>query len=151
MRRYIGLGMIAASVLLFALTAWLLLRPGAPGSADDPVQPAAITPDFARLALQPAAQAPTPTRLAIAPTAGNPASAATAVMPTPLQDQVARIAPVELQRRLNGPNPPLVWELRTPDRYAAGHIAGSRLVQLHEVAALAQDLDRRQAIVTSCD
>jgi 3-mercaptopyruvate sulfurtransferase SseA len=98
-----------------------------------------------------AAQVAPPTKLAIMPTVAGPAVATAAAQPASAQVEVKRITPAELQKRLAEPNPPLVWELRSPDRYEQGHIPGSQLIAVTEVAALAEKLDRSQAIVTSCD
>jgi rhodanese-related sulfurtransferase len=65
-------------------------------------------------------------------------------------DDVRRISVQELSNRLQGSNPPLVWEYRTADAYAQGHLPGSRWVQIEETATLAKNLDRKQPIVTLC-
>ncbi|MCX6030548.1 MAG: hypothetical protein NT169_14775 [Chloroflexi bacterium] len=65
-------------------------------------------------------------------------------------DDVRRISVQELSNRLQGPNPPLVWDFRTADSYVQGHLPNSRLVQLEEIATLAKTLDRKQPIVTLC-
>jgi hypothetical protein len=70
--------------------------------------------------------------------------------PTPTIDQVRRITVQDLHRRLQVANPPLVWELRSAEVFAAGHILGSRSVQFSEVPALAQSLDRKQALIILC-
>jgi hypothetical protein len=143
---------MAVSLLFVALAAWLLLRPGSPGTGAAAEQPRAITPDFTRLAVpEPGAQAAPPTKLAIAPTVAEPTVPAATAQPIPGVVVVKRITPADLQRRLGEPNPPLVWELRSPEAYNKQHIPGSKLVKLNEVTALAQNLDRSQAIVTNCD
>jgi hypothetical protein len=63
---------------------------------------------------------------------------------------VRRISVEELNARLQSSNPPLVWDFRTAESYAEGHVPNSRLVQLSEVSDLAQSLDRQQPIVTLC-
>ncbi len=151
MRRSVGVLMLAAGLVVVALGIWLLLRPGASGAANISAQPVVITPNFTRLTSQPVAQAAPPTRLAIAPAAPDPAMATAVVKPASPQAEVPRISPVELQRRLGESNPPLVWEIRTADQYEKQHIPGSQLVKLGEITAMAQNLDRGQAIVTSCD
>ena len=145
MRKPIGLAMMGASLLLIVLAAC------ASGSGAAQEAAPAITPNFTRLA-GPAPAAP-PTLVAgpvaAAPTARSVVAATAA--PVVSTDQVKRITPAGLQKRLAESNPPLVWELRSPDRYEQGHIPGSQLVGVREVAALAEKLDRGQAIVTSCD
>ena len=145
MRRTIGLVMIAASLLLLTLAAC------ASGSGAAQEAAPAITPNFTRLA-GPGPAAPPTLRagpVAAAPTARSVVAAA--AVPTVAVDQIQRITPAELQKRLAEPNPPLVWELRSPDRYEQGHIPGSQLVAVTEVTALAEKLDRSQAIITNCD
>lgn len=145
MRKLIGLAMMGASLLLIVLGVWLLLRPDSPTMSAAPTQSVAVTPNFTRVTLpESATQAAPPTKLTIAPTVAEPTVQS-------IPGVVKRITPAELQKRLAEPNPPLVWELRSPDRYAQGHIPGSQLVVSTEVAALAEKLDRGQAIVTSCD
>jgi hypothetical protein len=148
MRKPIAVTMIAASLVLVILAAWLLLHPGTPGNGTATIQSAVITPDLASLAIpNPAAAAAQPTQSTIASTSAG----AAAVSPAAAQADVKRISPAELQARLNGPNPPLVWELRSIDSYEKQHIAGSKLVKLSEVVEAAQAMDREQAIVTNCD
>jgi len=96
------------------------------------------------LQLAPAASAP----VAVAPASGNSQQVASG--PTPAIENVRRISVGELHGKLKGPNPPLVWDLRSAEAYAQGHIPGARLVQFSELPTLSQGLDRKQAIVTLC-
>ena len=151
MRKSIPVAMIIGSVVLLALAVWLLLRPSAGRSGADSTQPP-ITPDLARLAVpEPATQTPQSRALAATLRPAAPAAVSPVAQGAPAADGVKRILPEELKRRLEGANPPLVWELRSPDRYEKEHIAGSKLVKLPEVKALAEGLDRSQAIITNCD
>lgn len=70
--------------------------------------------------------------------------------PTPSIAEVRRINPQEINARLRGANPPQVWEIRSAESYALQHIPGSQLVQMADIPALAQKLDRKQAIITLC-
>jgi hypothetical protein len=96
--------------------------------------------------------------LQLAPAASAPAAVATvsgggqqvASGPTPSIADVRRISVGELHGKLQGPNPPLVWDIRSAEAYAQGHIPGARLVQFSELPTLSQGLDRKQAIVTLC-
>ena len=101
--------------------------------------------------------------LQLAPAAGAPAAVAqmpgaTAIGggqqatsgPTPSIADVRRISVGELHGKLQRPNPPLVWDIRSAEAYAQGHIPGARLVQFSEIPTLVQGLDRKQAIVTLC-
>jgi hypothetical protein len=99
---------------------------------------------FGVLQLSPTASAPA----AVAPTVGGGQPALSG--PTPAIADVRRISVGDLHAKLQGPNPPLVWDLRSADAYAQQHIPGARLVQFSELPALAQDLDRKQAIITLC-
>ena len=96
--------------------------------------------------------------LQLAPTASAPAAVApasdggqqAASGPTPSIADVRRISVGELHGKLQRPNPPLVWDFRSAEAYAQGHIPGARLVQFSELPTLIQGLDRKQAIVTLC-
>lgn len=70
--------------------------------------------------------------------------------PTPTIGEVRRISVQELNTKLRSPNPPVVWELRSVEAFAGGHIPGSQPVQFADIPALAQKLDRKKAIVTLC-
>jgi hypothetical protein len=85
---------------------------------------------------------------AVEPTANGSRQAAPG--PTPSVADVRRISVRDLHAKLQGPNPPLVWDLRSAESYAQQHVPGARLVQITEILALAQDIDREQAIVTLC-
>jgi 3-mercaptopyruvate sulfurtransferase SseA len=69
---------------------------------------------------------------------------------TPSVADVRRISVSDLHANLQGPNPPLLWDLRSAESYAQQHIPGARLVQISEIPMLAQGMDRKQAIVTLC-
>ena len=95
---------------------------------------------------------------ASAPAAVAPGTGATAIGggqqaasgPTPAIADVRRISVGELHGKLQGANPPVVWDFRSAESYAQQHIPGARLVQITEIPALAQGLDRNKAIVTLC-
>jgi len=148
----IGPVMMAVSVLLIVLAAWLL-RPNAGSGGADSAQQPLITPDLARLAIPgQTAQTPQSRELAATPRSAAPAAVSPVAQRAPVEDGVKRrILPEELKRRLEEANPPPVWELRSPDRYEKEHIPGSKLVKLPEVTALAEGLDRSPAIITNCD
>jgi hypothetical protein len=99
---------------------------------------------FGVLQLAPTASAPA----AVAPNVGGGQQAASG--PTPAIADVRRIGVGDLRTKLQGPNPPLVWDLRSAEAFAQQHIPGSRLVQITEIPTLAQGLDRKQAIITLC-
>jgi hypothetical protein len=96
------------------------------------------------LQLAPAAVTPAPA----APAAGG--NQQTAPGPTPAIADVRRIGVGDLHGKLQGSNPPLVWDLRSAEAYAQQHIPRARLVQISEIPTLVQGLDRKQAIVTLC-
>lgn len=157
MRKLTALGALAASLLSLVLVACSPSQRGLPESETAQNQPiVTTTPDVVRVAsLQPATSTTQPTGVAVAPTITQPQQptglASTPAKPTSTHEQVKRITPAELRQRLGESNPPLVWEVRTPERYNKAHIPGSTLVQLYEIHSLAQNLDRKQAIVTNCD
>ncbi|GEM_PF-2139442 len=70
--------------------------------------------------------------------------------PTPTIAEVRRISATELHARLQGPNPPLVWEIRSLEAFLGGHVPGSRQVQFADIPMLAQRLDRNTSIVLLC-
>jgi hypothetical protein len=70
--------------------------------------------------------------------------------PTPTLAQVKRISVQDLHIKLRGANPPLVWELRSAEAFAGGHLPGSQAIQLADVPTLAQNLDRKKSIVILC-
>jgi hypothetical protein len=70
--------------------------------------------------------------------------------PTPSIAEVTRISAEDLHRQLQGSNPPQVWDLRGLKAYTEEHIPNSQLVQFADASALAQKLDRKQAIVALC-
>jgi hypothetical protein len=91
--------------------------------------------------------------LQLAPTAVAPptgGSQQAALGPTPAIADVRRISVGDLHGKLQGSNPPLVWDIRSAESYAQQHIPGARLVQIAEIPTLAQGLDQKQAIVTLC-
>jgi len=99
---------------------------------------------FGVLQLVPTSSAPA----AVAPASGGGQQVASD--PTPSIADVRRISVGELHGKLQRPNPPLVWDFRSAEAYAQGHIPGARLVQFSELPTLTQGLDRKQAIVTLC-
>ena len=84
--------------------------------------------------------------------AAPPSGAASSLsgVTTPHADGVARIRAAALNTLLQGDDPPLVWELRSAETYAAQHVPGSRLMTLDEIAGAAAALDKGEAIVTLC-
>jgi sulfur dioxygenase len=68
--------------------------------------------------------------------------------------EVRQWTPEEVRARLAGPGPPLLLDVREPDEYDGelGHIGGSVLVPLRELAARAGQLERwkRNPIVVVC-
>lgn len=70
--------------------------------------------------------------------------------PTPTIEEVRRITPTELHAKLRGLKRPVVWDVRSAEAFAAGHIPGAQQVRLADIPARAQQLDRNQLIVTVC-
>lgn len=63
---------------------------------------------------------------------------------------VSRITVAELERELQAPNPPLVWDIRTTTDFATGHIPSSRVMTFDGIPDAAAGLDKQQSIVTLC-
>ena len=143
----LGSMLLAAGALLVVVGLFVLLRPEPPGSAAASPPPPAITPDL-RLALPGVVGSPVPATTGICLDGSCEVTPAVA---KPSAATVKRIAPEELHRRLRETSPPLVWEIRSKTAYEKQHIPGSQLVTMAEVTALAQSLDREQAIVINCD
>jgi hypothetical protein len=148
-RKPLGLVLLVAGVVVAVLGVWLLTRPDSYPTAGASARTALITPDYTKLGTRSVLLAEQPTRSAATPLAKVPVVTNPAAKGS--SEDVRRITPAELQRLLGEPNPPLVWELRSPVDYEKQHIEGSRLVKLNEVNALAESLDRKQPIVTNCD
>jgi rhodanese-related sulfurtransferase len=65
--------------------------------------------------------------------------------------QVETITPTELADQLEGPNPPLVVDVRSPVEYAQdGHIAGSRLLPLQTLLQRSNELPQDRPLVLVC-
>jgi sulfur dioxygenase len=69
-------------------------------------------------------------------------------------NQVRQLAPAEVQQLMAASSPPLVLDVREPDEYCGelGHVPGSSLIPLKELAARAVELEgcKRQHIVAIC-
>jgi phage shock protein E len=59
------------------------------------------------------------------------------------------ITPQELQGQHAAPLAPLVIDVRGPEEYAAGHIAGARNIPADQVAARLAEISRSRPVVTS--
>lgn len=70
--------------------------------------------------------------------------------PTPTIEEVRRITPTELHAKLRSLRRPVVWDVRSAEAFAAGHIPGAQQVLFADIPAQAQRLDRSQLIVTVC-
>jgi glyoxylase-like metal-dependent hydrolase (beta-lactamase superfamily II)/rhodanese-related sulfurtransferase len=66
--------------------------------------------------------------------------------------QVPQLAPREIQARLASPNPPLLIDVRQADEYGGelGHIPGSRLIPLRDLARRAEEIDKSKEVVCVC-
>jgi rhodanese-related sulfurtransferase len=67
--------------------------------------------------------------------------------------QVPTISAGDVQARLTGEdeaNKPLVVDVREPDEWNEGHIAGARLIPLGQLAAHVDELPKDQDIVLVC-
>jgi rhodanese-related sulfurtransferase len=62
----------------------------------------------------------------------------------------ARIDALELRRRLAGPTPPLVVDVRAESEWDAGHVDGARLAPLPKLRELCASLPRDRDLVLQC-
>jgi rhodanese-related sulfurtransferase len=63
---------------------------------------------------------------------------------------VPTIETVAAQAKLNEKPAPLVLDVREPSEYAAGHIAGSVLIPLHQLAGRMSELPKEREIICVC-
>ena len=63
---------------------------------------------------------------------------------------VPNIDAATLQAKLNEKPRPLVLDVREPSEYAAGHIAGSTLLPLHQLSGRMSELPRDREIICVC-
>lgn len=54
------------------------------------------------------------------------------------------------QTRLRGSNPPYLLDVRQPDEYQAGHIAGAVLIPLNQLDSRLDELPRDREIICVC-
>jgi rhodanese-related sulfurtransferase len=69
---------------------------------------------------------------------------------TELTSAHPRIEPLDLARRLEGENPPLVLDVRTPTEWEAGHVDGSLNAPLDRLDEAVADLSRDRALAVHC-
>jgi rhodanese-related sulfurtransferase len=63
---------------------------------------------------------------------------------------VPGIEAAAVQAKLNEKPKPLVLDVREPSEYAAGHIAGSTLMPLHQLAGRMSELPKDREIICVC-
>lgn len=63
---------------------------------------------------------------------------------------VTNIDVTALQAKLNEKSKPLVLDVREPSEYAAGHIADSKLLPLHQLANRMSELPKEREIICVC-
>ncbi|HEX5838123.1 MAG TPA: rhodanese-like domain-containing protein [Anaerolineales bacterium] len=63
---------------------------------------------------------------------------------------VSTIGAAELNDRLKNGKRPLVIDVRQPDEYRTGHIAGARLIPLNQLSKRMKDLPQNREIVCVC-
>ena len=63
---------------------------------------------------------------------------------------VPSIDAATLQAKLTEKSKPLVLDVREPSEYAAGHIAGSTLLPLHQLSSRMRELPMEREIVCVC-
>lgn len=62
----------------------------------------------------------------------------------------SRISAEETQERIRSKQPPLVLDVRQPEEYQSGHIAGAKLIPLEQLTSRLNDLPRDREIVCVC-
>ncbi|MBI5667868.1 MAG: rhodanese-like domain-containing protein [Chloroflexi bacterium] len=60
------------------------------------------------------------------------------------------ITPAEAQARLRGSQPPFLLDVRQPEEFRAGHIAGAKLIPLDQLSARLHELPRDREILCVC-
>jgi adenylyltransferase/sulfurtransferase len=63
---------------------------------------------------------------------------------------VPQISPAELQRRLAGPEPPCVLDVRQDWEWAIAHLEGSLHIPLNEIPIRLKELDASREIIALC-
>jgi rhodanese-related sulfurtransferase len=63
---------------------------------------------------------------------------------------VSGIEAPAVQAKLNEKPKPLVLDVREPSEYAAGHIAGSELIPLHQLSSRMSELPKDREIICVC-
>lgn len=64
--------------------------------------------------------------------------------------QMVNITAAELHKRLQAGEKPLIIDVREPDEYAAGHIAGAQLMPLGSVDKSIKPVGKKQEVVLVC-
>lgn len=63
---------------------------------------------------------------------------------------VPSVGPEEAQQRLKAPKPPVLVDVRQPDEYRAGHIAGARLIPLGELSQRLAEIPKEREVLCVC-
>jgi rhodanese-related sulfurtransferase len=63
---------------------------------------------------------------------------------------ISTISAVELNDRLKNGKRPLVIDVRQPDEYRTGHVAGAKLIPLNKLSNRMKDLPQNREIVCVC-
>lgn len=63
---------------------------------------------------------------------------------------VSAIHATEAQEKLRGIQPPLVLDVRQPDEFRGGHIAGAKLIPLDQLGGRLNELPRDREILCVC-
>lgn len=61
-----------------------------------------------------------------------------------------RISAEETQERIKSKQPPFVLDVRQPEEYQSGHIAGAKLIPLSQLGSRLHELPRDREIVCVC-
>lgn len=63
---------------------------------------------------------------------------------------ISTVNPEELNAKLNNGRRPLVLDVRQPEEYRRGHIAGAKLIPLDELSTRMKELPQNREIVCVC-
>ena len=67
-----------------------------------------------------------------------------------LTDPTANIQPLEAFQRLNGVHPPQLLDVRSPEEYRQGRIAGSRVIPLVDLGRRLREVDKNKSLLLYC-
>ncbi len=64
--------------------------------------------------------------------------------------QMRTVSPMEILAEMDGPNPPLIIDVRTPGEYERGHLEGADNIPVDEIRQRADEVPKDRAVVLYC-